>query len=167
MFLNLKSQFMLDPDIIHLNHGSYGSCPKPIFNSHIKWQKTLELNPTKHLGFDLYNYLEKSRRALSNYIHCNKNDIVYFPNPSTALNTAIKSLDIKKGDEILSTNHEYGALDRTWKFICKNTGAKYIRQPISLPLSSKEDFLGKICNRIVQRMVCGTMIFYVRKYNNY
>ena len=114
MFTNLKSQFMLDPDIIHLNHGSYGSCPKPIFDSLINWQKKLEFNPTKHLGFDLYNYLEKSRIALSNYVHCNKDDIAYFPNPSTALNTVIKSLDLKPGDEILSSNHEYGALDKTY-----------------------------------------------------
>ena len=53
MFPNLKSQFMLDSNITHLNHGSYGACPKPIFDSHIKWQKKLESNPTKHLGFDI------------------------------------------------------------------------------------------------------------------
>ena len=50
---------------------------------------------------------------------------VFFPNPSTALNAVIKSLDLKNGDEILTTNHEYGALDKTWNFICKKTGAKY------------------------------------------
>ena len=151
MFSNLKSQFMLDPDIIHLNHGSYGSCPKPIFNSHIKWQKTLELNPTKHLGFDLYNYLEKSRKALSNYVHCNKDDIVYFPNPSTALNTVIKSLDLKPGDEILSSNHEYGALDKTWNYMSKKKGIKYIQTSIPLPLLSEEDFINRFIDNITSK----------------
>ena len=141
MFPKLKSLFMLDPDIVYLNHGSYGACPKPVFDSLIKWQKKLEHNPTKHLGYDIYELLEHSRQSLSNYIHCNKDDIVFFPNPSTALNTVIKSLDIKPDDEILSTNHEYGALDRLWNLICKNKRANYIRQPITLPLTSKEDFL--------------------------
>jgi isopenicillin-N epimerase len=50
-------------------------------------------------------------------------------------------LDLKEGDEILSTNHEYGAMDRTWNFYCKKSGAKYIRQNISLPVVSKEQIL--------------------------
>ena len=70
-----------------------------------------------------------------------KNDIVFFPNPSTALNTVIKSLDLKKNDEILTTNHEYGALDKTWNFICKKRESKYIKQKINLPLNSKKILL--------------------------
>ena len=58
-----------------------------------------------------------------------------------AVNTIMRSLDLKAGDEILSTNHEYGAMDRTWNFYCKKSGAKYIRQNISLPVVSKEQIL--------------------------
>tara|TARA_Y100001970_G_scaffold8767_2_gene10190 strand:- start:27256 stop:28398 length:1143 start_codon:yes stop_codon:yes gene_type:complete len=136
-----KSLFLLDPNAIHLNHGSFGACPKPIFDSLISWQKKLEFNPVKHLAFDMFEHLKESREYLSNYINCDKDDIVFFPNPSTALNAVIKSLDLKNGDEILTTNHEYGALDKTWNFICKKTGAKYIKQNISLPLKSKNDFI--------------------------
>ncbi len=136
-----KSLFLLDSKLIHLNHGSFGACPKPIFDSLVSWQKKLELNPVKHLAFDIYKYLEDSRKHLSRYINSNKDDIVFFPNPSTALNAVIKSLDLKSGDEILTTNHEYGALDKTWNFICKKTGAKYIKKNINLPLQSKKDFI--------------------------
>tara|TARA_B100000579_G_scaffold232765_1_gene190808 strand:- start:4059 stop:5201 length:1143 start_codon:yes stop_codon:yes gene_type:complete len=136
-----KSLFLLDKETIHLNHGSFGACPKPIFDALVSWQKKLEFNPTKFLAFDIFVHLEKSRESLSEYINCDKNDIVFFPNPSTALNTVIKSLDLKKDDEILTTNHEYGALDKTWNFICKNTGAKYIKQNIKLPLKSKNEFI--------------------------
>ena len=145
---NYKSQFLLDKDITYLNHGSFGACPKPIFDSLISWQKKLELNPVKHLAFDIFKYLENSRYELSKYINCNKDDIVFFPNPSTALNTVIKSLDLKPNDEILTTNHEYGALDKTWSFICKKTGANYIKQNIQLPLQSKEDFINTFVNGI-------------------
>ena len=148
---NLKSLFMLDPKITYLNHGSFGACPTPIFNELIKWQKKLELEPTKHLAFDIYEYLEQSRISLSNYIDCNKDDIIFSPNPSTALNTVIKSLDLKKNDEILTTNHEYGALDKTWKFICKKTGAKYIQTDIPLPFLSEEDFIERLEAKITSK----------------
>tara|TARA_Y100000817_G_scaffold66835_1_gene50617 strand:- start:240 stop:1382 length:1143 start_codon:yes stop_codon:yes gene_type:complete len=148
---NLKSLFMLDPKITYLNHGSFGACPTPIFNELIKWQKKLELEPTKHLAFDVYEHLEQSRISLSNYIDCNKDDIIFSPNPSTALNTVIKSLDLKKNDEILTTNHEYGALDKTWKFICKKTGAKYIQTDIPLPFLSEEDFIERLESKITSK----------------
>ena len=139
----LKTNFMLDSSIIYFNHGSYGACPKPIFDDLIHWQKQLELEPVKHLAYDIFPLLEKSRISLSQYIGCNKDDLIFTPNPSTALNTVIKSLDLNKGDEILSTNHEYGALDKTWSFICKKTGAKYIRQKIKLPLISNKYFINQ------------------------
>ena len=53
MFPELKKLFMLDSKITYLNHGSFGACPKPIFDSLISWQKKLELNPVKYLEFDL------------------------------------------------------------------------------------------------------------------
>ena len=151
MFSKLKKSFMLDPEIIHLNHGSFGATPKPIFDSLISWQKKLEYNPTKHLGLDIFTQLDISRDYLAQYINCHKDDIVFFPNPSTALNTVIRSLPLKKDDEILTTNHEYGALDKTWNFICKKTGAKYIRQSISIPLLSKNDFIKSFKSGITEK----------------
>ena len=151
MFSKLKKSFMLDPDIIHLNHGSFGATPKPIFDSLINWQKKLEYNPTKHLGLDIFTQLDISRDYLAQYINCHKDDVVFFPNPSTALNTVIRSLPLKKDDEILTTNHEYGALDKTCNFICKKTGAKYIRQSISIPLLSKNDFIESFKSGITEK----------------
>tara|TARA_B100000945_G_scaffold316036_1_gene316221 strand:+ start:19 stop:1233 length:1215 start_codon:yes stop_codon:yes gene_type:complete len=148
---SLKSLFMLDPSIIHLNHGSFGACPKSIFDSLVKWQKLLEREPVKHLAFDIFKHLEKSREALSLYVGCHKDDIVFFPNPSTALNTVLRSLDLKSGDEILTTNHEYGAMDRAWKFLCKKTGSVYINQEVTLPLLSKEDFIHEFKKGISKR----------------
>ena len=54
MYKNYKSMFMLDPKITYLNHGSFGACPKIVFESLINWQKVLEKNPLQHLGFDIY-----------------------------------------------------------------------------------------------------------------
>ena len=138
---NMKSLFMLDSNVTHLNHGSFGACPKEVFNSLVKWQEILEQDPVKHLALDVFEYLDKSREALSLYVKCYKDDIVFFPNPSTALNTVLRSLKLNKGDEILTTNHEYGAMDRAWRFICKKRGSVYINQHISLPLTSKEQFI--------------------------
>ena len=72
------------------------------------------------------------------YVNCDADDLVYVTNPSYALNIVAKGLQLNEGDEILSTNIEYGALDRTWNYYCRKAKAKYIRQPIELPVTSKQ-----------------------------
>lgn len=130
--------FQLNPGITFLNFGSFGSCPRPIFQKYLDFQLEQERDPVQVFMYRSQLYLEASRKALGAYINCHPDDVVMVPNPSYAVNIITRSLELKPGDEILSTNLEYGACDKAWTFICRQTGAKYIRQPITLPLSTKE-----------------------------
>ena len=78
---------------------------------------------------------------MSEYIHCHEDDLVYVTNPSYAVNIIAKSFPLKAGDEILATDIEYGACDKTWNFYCEKAGAKYVRQKINFPLTTKEEFV--------------------------
>jgi len=138
---SLKEQFMLDPSITFLNFGSFGACPGPVFDELIKWQRLLEAEPVQFVAFNGVAYMKQSREALAEYIHCDADDLVYTPNPTFAFNIVAKNLKLEEHDEILSTDLEYGAMDRTWNYYCGKSGAKYIRQPIRFPIESKEDFL--------------------------
>jgi isopenicillin-N epimerase len=140
---NLKSQFLLDPSITYLNFGSFGACPKPVFADYQAWQLLLESEPAQFIAVNGVGYLKSSREALAAYINCNADDLVYVPNPTYAINIIAKSLQLNPGDEILSTNLEYGALDRTWNYYCKKSGAKYVRQNIELPVTSKEAIIAQ------------------------
>ncbi|QBN18683.1 aminotransferase class V-fold PLP-dependent enzyme [Flavobacterium nackdongense] len=137
----MKSQFNLDPKITFLNHGSFGACSKPIFQEYQRLQLELENEPVHFIQKKQAAYLKIAKERLAKFIGCNANDFFFTPNPTFAINTIMRSLDLKEGDEILSTNHEYGAMDRTWNFYCKKSGAKYIRQSIALPVVSKEQIL--------------------------
>ena len=137
----LKSQFLLRDDITFLNFGSFGACPKPVFQQYQAFQLELEQEPIQFITVNGIEYLIKSRKCLANYLHCNENDLVYVTNPSYAVNIIAKSLNLKEGDEVLTTNLEYGACDKTWKYYCKKSGAKYVRQPINFPLTTKEQFV--------------------------
>lgn len=138
---NIKNKFLLDPDITFLNFGSFGACPKPVFEDYQQWQLELEREPVQFIAVNGLEYLKQSRIALGNYIHCEADDIVLVVNPSYAVNIIAKSLKLNPGDEILTTNLEYGACDKTWNYYCKNNQAKYVRQPVNLPIKSKEKFV--------------------------
>ena len=149
-FRLLKKHFQLDPKYSYLNHGSFGACPLPIFNERSKFQKEIEFQPVSFVDSRAAELLDWSRDALSSYLHCNKDDVVYFPNPTTAMNMVIKSLDLGPGDEVISSNHEYGAVERTWKFVSKKKGFSYKSIDIPLPFD-KEDFINRIREGITSK----------------
>lgn len=141
MLLKLRQQFLLNPNIIHLNHGSFGACPKPIFEDYQRWQLELEQDTVHFFARRGPELLANSRQALAGFIGCHADDVVYTMNPSYAMNIIAKSFPLQQGDEILATDLEYGAMDRTWRYYCAKAGAKYVQQPITLPVASKEQIV--------------------------
>ena len=135
---DLRDLFLLRPDVVFLNHGSFGACPHPVFEAYQQWQLELERQPVEFLGRRFADLMEEARTALGSYVGADPNDLVYVPNATTAVNIVARSLPLGPGDEVLATDHEYGACDRAWRFICARRGARYARQPIPLPLTSPE-----------------------------
>jgi isopenicillin-N epimerase len=138
---SIKDQFLLDPEIRYLNHGSFGACPKPILENYQFWQNLLEREPVQFITKTAPEALSVSKQALAKYIGCNAEDFFFIPNPTMAVNQVVKSLNFQRGDEVLSTNLEYGAIDKTFEFYSKKNGFTYRKQNISLPLVSKEKFI--------------------------
>ena len=141
MLENLKNQFLLDPDITFLNHGSFGACPKTVCDNLQDWQNRVEKEPVQFFETDIFPLLADSRKALGKFLGCEGDDLVYYPNPTHAVNAVARSLKLKAGDEVLGTNHIYGALDFTWQQVCKDTGAEFIKADLPLPINSKDEFL--------------------------
>lgn len=137
----MKDLFLLYPDITFLNFGSFGACPKSLFNHYQQIQLELEREPVQFIVKTGMNKLNEARKRLAEFIGCEADDLVYVTNPSYAVNTIAKSFDLKVGDEILSTNLEYGAMVRTWDYYCEKAGARFVQQKINLPIASKEGFI--------------------------
>ena len=137
----LGDMFLLDPEITFLNHGSYGACPKPVFKAYQDWQKKLESQPVQFMTNQVYSALEKSRVSMSQFVGCDEDEMVFIQNPTTAVTNIIYNLDLKAGEEVLMSNHEYGALVRAWNMWGNKTGVNIIQQDISVPVSTEDQFI--------------------------
>lgn len=133
----LRDLFLLDPEVVFLNHGSFGAVPRPVFEEYQRRQAEVERQPVLFFrrADDL---LAGARQTLADYLTCEADDLVFVPNATSGLNIVIRSLPLREGDEILTTDHEYGALNNTWEFARAKAGARYIHHPIPLPAQSRE-----------------------------
>lgn len=143
---NLAKQFLLDPDVVFLNHGSYGACPKPVFQAYQDWQVQLERQPVAFMDpkRGLSSWMLAARTALAAELGSQPDNLVGQVNATQALNVVAQSLDLQPGDEILTTDHEYAALEKTWAYVCQRTGAKIVVVAVPLPLTSANGFTDAI-----------------------
>ena len=147
----LRDLFLLRPGAIFLNHGSFGACPRPVFEAYQSWQLELERQPVEFLGRRFTDLMRQARESLAAFVGADADELVYVPNATTGLNIVARSLPLREGDEVLATDHEYGALDRTWRFICRKRGARYVRQPVPLPVESAEQIVQAIWAGVTPR----------------
>ena len=125
----MRDGFLLDPDVVYLNHGGYGACPVAVFDEYQRWQLELERGPTDFLARRLGTWfrdetgsslIDEARASLASFVGARAQDLVFVPNATSGLNAVIRSLRIRPEEEILTTKHEYGAIVRTLAFIRAN-----------------------------------------------
>ena len=141
---DLRAEFLLDPSVTFLNHGSFGACPRAVFERYQEWQLELERQPVLFLARRHDELLAEARAALGAYVGADPDDLVFIPNATAGVNVAARALGLEPGDEVLSTDLEYGALDLTWEHVCAELGARYVRTPIRLPVESAEEIVDAV-----------------------
>jgi isopenicillin-N epimerase len=145
---SLSDYFLLDPSITFLNHGSFGATPIPVFEEYQRYQRELENEPVEFLGRQASPRLQQARQLLADYLHAQRDEIVFVPNATHGINIVAHSLDLHPGDEVLTTDHEYGAMDRTWQFLSQQKGFTYRSCEIPLPLIDKDQFVNHFFSQV-------------------
>ena len=135
------SGYLLDPSITFLNHGSFGATPIPVFKTYQDWQQKLETQPVLFIARQSPGLLNEARAILAQYLHCKADELVYVTNSTYGVNAIARSLDLKPGDEVLTSNQEYGATNRTWQFLAQKAGFTYKVQKLSTPFTSTKELI--------------------------
>jgi len=97
---NLSAFFLLRPDVCFLNHGSFGACPRPVFEDYQRWQLQLESQPVAFLdpARGLSGWMREARVALAAELGAAPDDLVGLTNATYALNIVAQSLDLRPCD---------------------------------------------------------------------
>jgi isopenicillin-N epimerase len=149
---SVRDEFMLRRDWRLLNNGSFGACPQPVFEVYQQWQREFEYHPGGYMAVSRDN-LTAARTRLATYLHTDQSHLGFVTNATMGVNVVAHSLRsiLQPGDEILTTNHEYGACNHAWQFNCGKAGAHYLNHPIHLPLRTEEEFIEQLWAGVTAR----------------
>ena len=121
----LLSHWALNPAVVHMNHGSFGACPRKVLALQSALRDELEWQPGAFFS-SIGERLGAARRALGAFVGADPEGLAFTPNVTTALNSVIGSIDLAAGDEILVTNHEYNATRNIALRATERAGARLV-----------------------------------------
>jgi len=146
-----NSLFPLDPAVVFLNHGSFGSCPLPVLEFQTALRQRMERHPVQFLVRELDELLDAARAALSTLCGADPADLVFVQNATSGVNTVLRSLPLRPGDELLVTDHAYNACRNALDFVAAQAGAVVVVATIPFPLHSAEQVVEAVLARVTPR----------------
>jgi isopenicillin-N epimerase len=138
------ANFLLDPDICFLNHGSFGATPEELLQVQDEFRRALEREPIDFLARKLPDLLAQARKAVADFIGAEPDGLVFVQNATSGVNAVLSSLSLGAGDTILTTNHRYDAVRFTLDRWAAQRGAKVNEAEVPFPIASHDDVLQAI-----------------------
>jgi isopenicillin-N epimerase len=129
--------FSLAPEIIHLNHGSYGAVPRVVQAEQDRLRAHIESDPTTFFSEELPGLLRTVAGHVAAAFGGETDDWVFCENATAAINGILASFPLKSGDEILTTSHAYGAVLKAMRLNAERRGATLV--VAQLPAAPESD----------------------------
>jgi isopenicillin-N epimerase len=146
-----RSEWLLDPGVAFLNHGSYGATPRAVLAEQDRWRARMERQPTTFMTFELPQALREAAARLAGFLRCRAEDLAFVENATAGCNAVLNSLPLAAGDEILVTSHGYPAVRKAADHAASRNGAHVIDAMVPFPLSDPQEIVSAVAARLGPR----------------
>lgn len=147
----LARHWTLDPDVVFLNHGSFGACPTPVLAAQRRYQELLEAEPVRFFVERCEGLLDRSRARLAELLSADAASLAFVPNATAGVNAVVRSLRFEPGDELLTSTHEYNACNNVLHYAAEQWGARVVVADVPFPVASADEIVRSILARVTPR----------------
>jgi isopenicillin-N epimerase len=146
----MEDLWLLDTEVVFLNHGSFGACPRPVLEYQAKLRAEMEREPVRFFR-TLEERADHARRILGEFVGADADDLAFVPNATTGVNTVLQSLQLEPGDEILITDHEYNACRNAAALTVERSGATLVTARVPFPIDTPDQVLDSVLGAVTPR----------------
>ena len=147
----LAKHWNLDPEVVFLNHGSFGACPTRVLETQSELRARMETEPVRFFVRELPELLDSARLKLATFLRADPDGLAFVTNTTTGVNTALAAIPLGSGDEILVTDHGYPACRNAAEVVARRTGARLLEIHLAFPLSSPDLLIESVIGGLTPR----------------
>ncbi len=131
--------FGLDPDVLHLNHGSFGVAPVVVRQAAAAWRERAERNPHRFNRVEVRGLIAAARECAAGFLGVDPSRAAWVRNVSEGASAVLGSLELRPGDELVISTHGYGAVRKALNQHATRSGARVIEA--AYPVGAGEDVI--------------------------
>ena len=150
---SLEKYWSFDPDVIFLNHGSFGATPNLVMEEQNRIRAHLESDPVRFFEREAFDLMNEANDKLSDFLNADSDGMTFCQNATSGVNTVLRSLILNRGDEIIIPNHSYQACWNAIDFVASRWGAKVIVVDLPFRCESEEEIIEPLLGAITPRSV--------------
>jgi isopenicillin-N epimerase len=135
----LAAHWTLDPAVVFLNHGSFGACPRVVLEAQTRLRARLEAQPIRFMLRELEALMEEALTQLGAFLGADPADLAFVQNATTGVNAVLRSLRFEPGDELLVTDHAYGACRNALDWVAERAGVRVVAAGVPFPIATAEE----------------------------
>lgn len=147
----IAASWSLDPDIAHLNHGSFGATPNEVMDFQREIRGRIERQPVQFFARDWEPLLDEAKDSLGHFLGAQPSDLAFLHNATAGVNTVLRSLAFEPGDELLTTNHEYNACANALRYVADRSGATPVIVDVPFPIQSADEVYDAVMAKVTDR----------------
>ncbi|BCU79377.1 aminotransferase class V-fold PLP-dependent enzyme [Luteolibacter sp. LG18] len=147
----LKDHWLLSKELIFLNHGSFGACPKPVLAAQTRLREIMETSPLQFIHRHRTERMDEARNVVAPFVGADPANFVFVTNATTAVNAVLRSLELAPGDEILTTDHDYNACRNVLVEVARRTGARIVVAHVPFPILGEDQIVQAIVDAVTPR----------------
>ncbi|MGY8823906.1 MAG: aminotransferase class V-fold PLP-dependent enzyme [Candidatus Latescibacterota bacterium] len=151
LWKRVRHEFTLNPGLVHFNCGSIGATPRLVIDAIASFMRQQEADPYHNEWGGIGAGLEVVREKAAEFLRASKDEVTLTRNTTEGMNLVASGLKLKRGDEILTTNHEHGGGMVCWQYLAKHHGVKMRYMEMPNPVKNKADILERIESHISKR----------------
>ncbi|GIW74220.1 MAG: isopenicillin-N epimerase [Phycisphaerales bacterium] len=147
------------PQVVFLNHGSFGGCPSWVLETQNAWRARMEGEPVRFFVQDLFDLLDWARQDVADFLGCDAQGLVFVPNATTGVATALHALvghlrttgQARPGDQLLVTSHEYPACLHNARAVARAAGLELVTAHLPMPDPTPQGVMDAVLSAVGPR----------------
>ena len=137
-------RWLLDPEVVFLNHGSFGARTREVLDRQDLWRRRMERQPIEMIGRRVRELLAPSKERVASFVGADPDGVGFVTNATEGVNAALRSVSWRPGDRVVAIDHVYHAVRQTLRRLAAESGVEYAEVPLRLPLAGPEDVVAAI-----------------------
>lgn len=147
----VRAQFLLRPGLTHMNSATIGATPRPVVSALTDFLWETESDPQDQVFGAPHLRMDEVRETAAGFLGASVDEVALMRNTTEGMNAVAQGIELRPGNQILTTNHEHPGGSVCWEYVAQRVGAEIVKIEMPAQVESVEQIVELVSSHLTSR----------------